>query len=106
MDHWFSPDSACSVETSQTQLMPGITLSSCTLIAMYSQNLSPFSRAPKLPLECFHGNGYTDGVEVARNDDGVIEGLYLKVLMDGERNPWCTLCVHLSVCMCVCAWHQ
>ena len=41
-------------------------------------------RAPVLPLECFHGNGYSETVEVVRGEDEKIDGLYLKFLMEGE----------------------
>ena len=41
-------------------------------------------RAPVLPLECYHGNSYSDSVEVVRSDTGRIEGLHLRFLMDGQ----------------------
>ena len=36
-----------------------------------------------MPLECFHGNGYSECVEVVRSESGDIEGLHLRLLMDG-----------------------
>ena len=62
-----------------------------------------------LPLECYHGNGYSESVEVVRSEEGKIEGLHLKILVDGES--WCVcgvcvcgvwVCVHVGVCVCVC----
>ena len=40
------------------------------------------NRAPSIPLECFHGNCYSDKVEVLR-EGGVIAGLKLILLSDG-----------------------
>ena len=37
-----------------------------------------------MPLECFHGNGYSESVEVVRSEDGKIKGLQLKFLMEGK----------------------
>ena len=37
-----------------------------------------------MPLECFHGNGYSESVEAVRSEDGKIRGLQLKFLMEGE----------------------
>ena len=37
-----------------------------------------------MPLECFHGNGYSESVEVVRSEDGKIKGLQLKFIMDGK----------------------
>ena len=41
-------------------------------------------RAPRLPLECFHGCMYTERVEVERGEWGDIEGLHLQLLVDSE----------------------
>ena len=46
---------------------------------------------PALPLECFHGNGYSESVEVVRSVGGMIVGLHLKILMDGEWYICCLL---------------
>ena len=42
-----------------------------------------FLRTPSLPLECFHGNWYSNEVEVVR-EEGVIAGLKLHLMADGE----------------------
>ena len=39
-------------------------------------------RTPSLPLECFHGNWYSNEVEVVR-EKGVIAGLKLHLMADG-----------------------
>ena len=51
-------------------------------------------RAPVLPLECYHGNSYSDSVEAVRSDTGRIEGLHLRFLMDGQHyTQYITVCV-------------
>ena len=50
----------------------------------YYTSFLTLTRAPKLPLECYHGNSYTERVEVVRGEDGHIEGLHLKLLVDGK----------------------
>ena len=37
-----------------------------------------------MPLECFHGNGYSESVDVVRSDGGQIKGLQVKFLMEGQ----------------------
>ena len=49
-----------------------------------------------MPLECFHGNGYSESVEVVRSEKGRIEGLYLKFLMDGQSHAYVLLYHHCA----------
>ncbi|CAI8043991.1 UPF0183 protein C16orf70 homolog [Geodia barretti] len=57
-------------------------------LCLFSGNITDpaEARAPVMPLECFHGNGYSESVEVVRSEDGKIKGLQLKFIMDEPRS--------------------
>ena len=49
------------------------------------------NRAPRFPLECFHGNCYSEMVDL-EEQDGYFVGLQLNLLVDGNHYTY-VLCV-------------
>lgn len=55
-------------------------------LCIFSGNDPSEAKPPSLPLECFHGNSFSDGVEVVRGSEGDIRGLKLQVVFDDPQH--------------------
>ncbi|XP_064391487.1 phagosome assembly factor 1-like [Halichondria panicea] len=83
---------------SGSELVPGLSTQSPDLselstqrsfilsrVCIFSGNDSKEARAPRLPLECFHGNCYCDSVALLRVG-GAVTGLSLKLIADDSHH--------------------
>ncbi len=79
---WSSPKSASSVEMIQPRQ------SECgPSLGDGFDYWGVLCRAPGCPLECYHGNCYSETVEVLR-EDGIVSGLKLCLITDGKSSQF------------------